>query len=168
MGPFVLIGFFFALGVLLFIGLYKQGKEHPAVGTVEIVEIDGKYAVRQYAYYAGYDKSMQVDIDKGAKPWCDGLFQWKYWSGRTETIHFDKHPEWSYLDEKGRSTGLLIGASEPDKDCMWPYDRAERIATQVRRKTDQLQKELDAKNRKKEAKKAWSAKCTNAKSVKRF
>ena len=67
MGPFVIIGLFFAIGVLLFIGLYKHGKEHPEVGTVEIVEIDGRYAVRQYGYYAGY-----VDILPRLKSWDSG------------------------------------------------------------------------------------------------
>ena len=51
MGLFVFIGFFFVLAVLLIIGLYKNEKEHPEIGTVEIVEIDGKYAVRQYARF---------------------------------------------------------------------------------------------------------------------
>lgn len=168
MDPFVIICLFFAIGVFLFIGLYKHGKEHPEVGTVEIVEIDGRYAVRQYGYYAGYGKAMQVDIDKGKKPFADGLLQWRYSNGRTETIHFDKKPEWSYLDKYGRSTGFLIVASEPAPDCMWSYEHAEQVANKVKQCADNLRKELEAKNSKKADLEAWSNKCMKAKSVKRL
>lgn len=168
MGPFVFLGFFFVLAVLLIIGLYKNGKEHPEIGTVEIVEIDGKYAVRQYGYYAGYGKAMQVDIDKGKKPFADGLFQWRYANGMTRTIHFDKEPEWSYLDKYGHSTGFLVGARKPASDCLWSYENAERIANKVKQCADYLRKELDAKNRKKATQEDWSNKCMKAKSVKRL
>ena len=167
-GAWAVIG----LGILLVVALViSMGKNHvdtPPLGAVEIVEIDGKYAVRHFGYYAGYGKPMQIDIDKGKEPFGSGWFCWQNRYGVKEPITFDKEPEWSYVDEHGYSTGIFGGADAPEKRCVWSYEYAEQVAQITKYHTECQQKELDTQRKRMLETDEWFEKGKNAKSVKRL
>ena len=146
----------------------KTVKPETELGTVEIVEIDGQYAVRQYGYYAGYDKPMQIDIDKGKEPFGSGWFSWENRYGVKTPITFDKKPEWSYVDEHGYSTGIFGVADAPSDYALWSYEFAEKVAEIAKLHTVHQREEMEAERIKNQEMDEWLDKGKNAKAVKRL
>ena len=54
----------------------KPEQEQPPIGTVEIIEIEGKYAVRQFGYYAGHGKPPSMTERDGKEPFMSGAFKY--------------------------------------------------------------------------------------------
>ena len=146
----------------------KSVKLDAELGTVEIVEIDGQYAVRQYGYYAGYRKPMQIDIDKGKEPFGSGWFSWENRYGVKTPITFAKKPEWSYVDEHGYSTGVFGVADAPDSDALWSYEFAEEVAAIAKAHTGHQREDLEAARIRNQEFDEWLEKGKNAKAVKRL
>lgn len=146
----------------------KTVKPEAELGTVEIVEIDGQYAVRQYGYYAGYDKPMQIDINEGKEPFGSGWFSWENRYGVKTPITFAKKPEWSYVDEHGYSTGVFGVADAPDSDSLWSYEFAEEVAAIAKAHTEHQREALEAARIRNQEFDEWREKGKTAKAVKRL
>lgn len=161
------------VGAVLFFLCWLSTRKKPIkleteLGTVEIVEIDGQYAVRQYGYYAGYEKPMQIDIDKGKEPFGSGCFCWENRYGVKTPITFDKKPEWSYVDENGNSTGVFGVADAPSAYCLWSYKCAEQVAERAKLHTVHQREDIEAARIRKQEWDEWLEKGKTAKSVKRL
>ena len=137
------------------------------LGTVEIVEIDGQYAVRQYGYYAGYGKPMQIDINKGSEPLGSGWFCWNRHGVKTP-ITFDKTPEWSYVDEDGHSTGIFGAADAPSSYALWSYEFAEKVAAKAKAHAGDQRDEMETARIRNQKFDEWREKGKTAKAVKRL
>lgn len=146
----------------------KTVKLNAELGTVEIVAIDGQYAVRQYGYYAGYGKPMQIDINQGEEPFGSGWFCWENRYGVKTPITFDKKPEWSYVDEHGYSTGVFGVADAPSNYALWSYEFAEEVAEIAKAHTGHQREALEAARIKSQEFDEWLEKGKTAKAVKRL
>ncbi|WP_405325889.1 hypothetical protein [Fibrobacter sp.] len=161
------------VGALLFLFCWWSTREpeiklDAELGTVEIVEIDGQYAVRQYGYYAGYGKPMQIDIDKGSEPFGSGWFCWENRFGARTPITFKKKPEWSYVDEDGHSTGIFGAADAPSSYALWSYEFAEKVAAKAKAHAGDQRNEIEAARIRRQEFDEWREKGKTAKAVKRI
>lgn len=75
----------------------QPADNNPALGTVEIIEFDGKYAVRQFGYFAGYGKAPAMS--------------------KCTAKEVYKKPTWDFVDHVGKSTGVFYPHNTP-KDAL--------------------------------------------------
>lgn len=107
-------------------GIWDKDVPEVPLGTVEIVEIDGKYAVRQYGYYVNYDEPMAMRESDGAEP----LFMSGCIANPTtgKPIRIPKKPDWDYLNCDGKSTGFITHSPSPSKWNLYSLKKAETVA----------------------------------------
>jgi len=131
--------------VCMFIKGEQPEQEQPPIGTVEIIEIEGKYAVRQFGYYAGYGKPPSMTERGGKEPFMSGAFKYK-----GEPIRIPKKPEWDFLEKHGCSNGTLGVSSTPSyaNQLFDKLEDAEYVADIARRSANtQLEKEHQRQER---------------------
>lgn len=161
---FIYFGSIVAAGliILAFIHAVYSTLRDRKLGKVEIVMIDGKYAVRQFGYYAGYHKPLEMDPDLGEEPILSGCLVRENIFGQKSHIYFSPRPKWSFLDKNGCSDGIMCCSSTPGYGSMWEarwfaeevarkaMESADamfkRINTDKQRRTEYAKKKQDAKN----------------------
>ena len=155
--------------ILAFIHALYTSIRDRKLGKVEIVMIDGKYAVRQFGYYAGFHKPLEMDPDLGEESILSGCLVRENIFGQKSHIYFSPRPEWSFLDKNGCSDGIMCCSDTPGYGSMWesPWF-AEEVAKKARESADAMFKRMnkDKQCNKDYAKKKQDAK--NAKVIKRI
>ena len=148
---FVIVWLVCIIGLVFIVRMFikgdkpKQEQVQPPIGTVELIEIEGKYAVRQFGYYAGYHKPPSMTERGGKEPFMSGAFKYN-----GKPIKLDKKPEWDFLDKHGCSNGTLGVSSTPSyvSQVFDKLEDAEYVADIARRSANtQLEKESQRKER---------------------
>jgi len=140
-------------------GICDKNVPEVPIGTVEIVEIDGKYAVRQYGYYVDYGEPMAMRESDGAEPFISGRIESPI-TGKP--ILIPKKPDWDYLNCDGTSSGIIAPSRSPGEWNLYSLEKAETVAKIARaRAWTQFEKFEEEKR----CAKDYEARCERAKNA---
>lgn len=157
------IGFIFSLPTILKkinpFGIWDKDVPEIPLGTVEIVEIDGRYAVRQYGYYVSYGKPMAMRESDGAEPFLSGCIPHPITGN---PIRIPKEPDWDYLTSDGMSSGIIGSSRTPAKWNLYSLSEAETVAEIAR---DRARKQFEKFEKERRYSNDYEARCERAKNA---
>lgn len=140
-------------------GIWDKDVPEVPLGTVEIVEIEGRYAVRQYGYYVNYDEPMAMRESDGAEPFMSGCIPHPM-TGRP--IRIAKKPDWDYLNSDGTSSGIICPSRTPTEWNLYSLSKAETVAEIAR---DRARKQFEKFEEERRYSNDYEARCERAKNA---